>query len=244
MPMARRRAALGASRNDELFPHSMASSISAPSRILDLSRALRRLSDVRSWHRIPRLPTRFSLPLLRWFDPERRAHAWPSRLRLLPPVRLKPDVQNSRAGVRLNFQIPSHGRGVSTKAAKYRSVARLGFGFRRGRLVTPKPQGGNPRPRIFRLERDEAVVNRAWASTMTGAKRCCGGSARARIYRHRRRQCRGQQGFGRSRCRLRQADRAFAPGASYSPSTCRRRTRRDCAICSNPPRWTDLLAPK
>src|SRR6516165_6990428 len=25
---------------------------------------------------------------------------------------------------------------------------------------SPKPQGGNPRPRLFRLERDEAVINR------------------------------------------------------------------------------------
>jgi dihydroorotate dehydrogenase len=37
---------------------------------------------------------------------------------------------------------------------------RLGFGFVEVGTVTPKPQAGNPRPRIFRLERDEAVVNR------------------------------------------------------------------------------------
>jgi dihydroorotate dehydrogenase len=40
------------------------------------------------------------------------------------------------------------------------ALLRLGFGFVEIGTVTPRPQTGNPRPRIFRLERDEAVVNR------------------------------------------------------------------------------------
>jgi dihydroorotate dehydrogenase len=40
------------------------------------------------------------------------------------------------------------------------ALLRLGFGFVEIGSVTPKPQSGNPRPRLFRLERDEAVVNR------------------------------------------------------------------------------------
>jgi dihydroorotate dehydrogenase len=40
------------------------------------------------------------------------------------------------------------------------ALLRLGFGFVEVGTVTPKLQGGNPRPRIFRLERDEAVINR------------------------------------------------------------------------------------
>jgi dihydroorotate dehydrogenase len=40
------------------------------------------------------------------------------------------------------------------------ALLRLGFGFVEVGTVTPKPQVGNPRPRIFRLERDEAVINR------------------------------------------------------------------------------------
>jgi dihydroorotate dehydrogenase len=36
----------------------------------------------------------------------------------------------------------------------------LGFGFVETGTVTPRPQAGNPRPRIFRLGRDHAVVNR------------------------------------------------------------------------------------
>ena len=40
------------------------------------------------------------------------------------------------------------------------ALLRLGFGFVEIGTVTPKPQGGNPRPRLFRLQRDEAVINR------------------------------------------------------------------------------------
>jgi dihydroorotate dehydrogenase len=36
----------------------------------------------------------------------------------------------------------------------------LGFGFVEVGTVTPRPQGGNPKPRLFRLSEDEAVINR------------------------------------------------------------------------------------
>jgi dihydroorotate dehydrogenase len=37
---------------------------------------------------------------------------------------------------------------------------RLGFGFVETGTVTPRPQPGNPRPRLFRLDADQAVINR------------------------------------------------------------------------------------
>jgi dihydroorotate dehydrogenase len=40
------------------------------------------------------------------------------------------------------------------------AMLRLGFGFTEAGTVTPKPQPGNPRPRLFRLEEDLAVINR------------------------------------------------------------------------------------
>lgn len=40
------------------------------------------------------------------------------------------------------------------------ALLRLGFGFAEIGTVTPLPQPGNPKPRIFRLEADSAVVNR------------------------------------------------------------------------------------
>ena len=40
------------------------------------------------------------------------------------------------------------------------AILALGFGFTEVGTVTPLPQAGNPRPRLFRLTRDEAVINR------------------------------------------------------------------------------------
>jgi len=40
------------------------------------------------------------------------------------------------------------------------ALLRLGFGFVEVGTVTPQPQSGNPRPRVFRLPRDRAVINR------------------------------------------------------------------------------------
>ena len=36
----------------------------------------------------------------------------------------------------------------------------LGFGFAEVGSITPRPQAGNPKPRLFRLEEDRAVINR------------------------------------------------------------------------------------
>ncbi len=36
----------------------------------------------------------------------------------------------------------------------------LGFGFAEAGTITPRPQSGNPRPRLFRLKADRAVINR------------------------------------------------------------------------------------
>lgn len=40
------------------------------------------------------------------------------------------------------------------------ALAKLGFGFIEVGTVTPKPQKGNPKPRLFRLQQAEAVINR------------------------------------------------------------------------------------
>jgi dihydroorotate dehydrogenase len=104
----------------------------------------------------------FSLPLLRWFDPEDAHRMAIQGLRLLPPVRLRPDDQ--KLAVRafgLNFPNPiGMAAGFDKNAEAPDALLRLGFGFVEIGSVTPKPQIGNPRPRLFRLERDEAVINR------------------------------------------------------------------------------------
>jgi dihydroorotate dehydrogenase len=104
----------------------------------------------------------FSLPLLRWFDPEDAHRLAIQGLRLLPPVRLRPD--DAKLAVRafgLNFPNPiGMAAGFDKSAEAPDALLRLGFGFVEIGTVTPKPQAGNPRPRLFRLERDEAVINR------------------------------------------------------------------------------------
>jgi dihydroorotate dehydrogenase len=104
----------------------------------------------------------FSLPLLRWFDPEDAHRLAIQGLRLLPPVRPRPD--DSKLAVRafgLNFPNPiGMAAGFDKNAEVADAVLRLGFGFVEIGTVTPKPQAGNPRPRLFRLERDEAIINR------------------------------------------------------------------------------------
>tara|TARA_B100001115_G_scaffold184284_1_gene186071 strand:- start:467 stop:1507 length:1041 start_codon:yes stop_codon:yes gene_type:complete len=42
----------------------------------------------------------------------------------------------------------------------YRELYNYGFGFIEVGTVTPKPQAGNPKPRLFRLPADEALINR------------------------------------------------------------------------------------
>ena len=39
-------------------------------------------------------------------------------------------------------------------------MLRTGFGFVEAGTVTPRPQPGNPKPRLFRLTEDEAAINR------------------------------------------------------------------------------------
>src|SRR5665647_2114240 len=47
------------------------------------------------------------------------------------------------------------------KNAKYlKELMALGFGFVEIGTVTPLPQEGNPKPRLFRLPKDKAIINR------------------------------------------------------------------------------------
>ena len=50
--------------------------------------------------------------------------------------------------------------GYDKDAVAIKGLSALGFGHLEVGTVTPKPQSGNPRPRVFRLLEDEAVINR------------------------------------------------------------------------------------
>ena len=105
---------------------------------------------------------RFARPLLRAMDPE-DAHGLALRaLKLAPRPRAVPD--DDRLAVRafgLTFPNPL---GLAAGFDKHGEVPdallRVGFGFTEVGTVTPRPQSGNPRPRLFRLNADEAVINR------------------------------------------------------------------------------------
>jgi dihydroorotate dehydrogenase len=101
-------------------------------------------------------------PLLRWLDAE-DAHRLAIRALKIPPfVKLTPD--DGRLAVRafgLGFPNPiGMAAGFDKNAEVPDALLRLGFGFVEVGTVTPQPQAGNPRPRLFRLDRDEGVINR------------------------------------------------------------------------------------
>jgi dihydroorotate dehydrogenase len=50
--------------------------------------------------------------------------------------------------------------GLDKNAAHLDGLATLGFGFLEAGTVTPRPQPGNPRPRMFRIPRAQALINR------------------------------------------------------------------------------------
>src|SRR5215468_2770888 len=104
----------------------------------------------------------FSLPLLRWLDPEDAHRLAVHGLKFLPPIKPRPD--DPKLAVRafgLNFPNPvGMAAGFDKNAEVPDALLRLGFGFVEVGTVTPRPQSGNPRPRLFRLDRDQGVINR------------------------------------------------------------------------------------
>ncbi len=50
--------------------------------------------------------------------------------------------------------------GFDKHAEAYNALFSLGFGFVEVGSITPKPQPGNPKPRVFRLREDQGVINR------------------------------------------------------------------------------------
>ena len=104
---------------------------------------------------------RLARPLLRVLDPE-DAHALVMRALPLAPAWLAPDPPAlAIEAFGLKFPNPlGVAAGLDKDARVFVPLLRLGFGFAEVGTVTPRPQPGNPRPRLFRLEADEAVINR------------------------------------------------------------------------------------
>ena len=105
---------------------------------------------------------RLARPLLYALDPE-DAHRLAIRmLQLAPLPSARPDDRRLATRVfGLNFPNPiGIAAGFDKHAEIPDALIRSGFGFVEVGTVTPLPQSGNPRPRLFRLDTDHGVINR------------------------------------------------------------------------------------
>jgi dihydroorotate dehydrogenase len=101
-------------------------------------------------------------PLAFTLDAERAHRATIAALKLLParrPPAFPASLRSTVAG--LDFPTPvGLAAGFDKDAEVPAAMLGLGFGFVEVGTVTPRPQEGNPRPRLFRLVEDRAVINR------------------------------------------------------------------------------------
>jgi dihydroorotate dehydrogenase len=83
---------------------------------------------------------------------------------VLPLLRRRYGPRDAALRVRaLGLEFPSPlglAAGFDKDAEAYEALGAFGFGFVEIGTVTARPQPGNPRPRLFRLVRDRAIVNR------------------------------------------------------------------------------------
>jgi dihydroorotate dehydrogenase len=101
-------------------------------------------------------------PLAFALDAERAHRATIAALKLAPkrrPPEFAVSLRTTVAG--LEFPSPvGLAAGFDKDAEVPEQMLDLGFGFVEVGTITPRPQPGNPKPRLFRLRDDEAVINR------------------------------------------------------------------------------------
>jgi dihydroorotate dehydrogenase len=105
---------------------------------------------------------RFARPFMRTLDPENAHRLAVAALKMSPlPRRTGDDARLAVRAFGLNFSNPiGIAAGFDKHAEVPDALLRIGFGFVEVGTVTPLAQAGNPRPRLFRLNADEAVINR------------------------------------------------------------------------------------
>ncbi len=112
----------------------------------------------------------FIRPLFFCFDPEKIHHFTFSLIRFFHKIGFgsifrciykieNPKLERELFG--LKFPNPvGLAAGFDKDAKLYKELSNLGFGFIEIGTVTPKPQPGNDKPRLFRLKEDSAIINR------------------------------------------------------------------------------------
>jgi dihydroorotate dehydrogenase len=110
-------------------------------------------------------------PLLFCFDPEKVHHftfaliRFVSRIPLIPNLIRSLYIVNDKRLERnlfgLTFKNPiGLAAGFDKDAKLFNELSNFGFGFIEIGTLTPKPQAGNPKKRLFRLVEDSAIINR------------------------------------------------------------------------------------
>lgn len=113
----------------------------------------------------------FLKPILFSLDPERAHHLTTTLLQWTLKIPLVSHVFRARYAwnapklekkvMGLTFKNPiGLAAGFDKDGKHYGDMAALGFGFIEIGTVTPRPQPGNPKPRLFRLPADQALINR------------------------------------------------------------------------------------
>src|SRR5688572_2100575 len=106
---------------------------------------------------------RCALPLLQRLPPE-AAHAWGLRglhfvRHAWSPLPEYPAGQVEVCGLRFRNRV-GLAAGFDKNGEYVDALGALGFGHIEIGTVTPRPQAGNPRPRLFRLRSERALINR------------------------------------------------------------------------------------
>lgn len=110
-------------------------------------------------------------PILFCFDPENIHHFSFSAIRILSKFPFVKSIWRALYMVRhpslernlfgLTFKNPvGLAAGFDKDAKLYNELSNFGFGFIEIGTITPKPQKGNPKKRLFRLREDAAIINR------------------------------------------------------------------------------------
>src|SRR5580693_3829125 len=105
---------------------------------------------------------RLARPLLHALDPE-DAHGLAIKMLKFAPLPPAPRDDKRLALRVFGLNVPNPvgiAAGFDKNAEVPDALLRLGFGFVEVGTITPEPQPGNPRPRLFRLDADHGVINR------------------------------------------------------------------------------------
>ena len=103
-------------------------------------------------------------PILFRFDAEKAHHFTLNSLRTAEKLGLLPKVDShTRPTELMGLQLPNPvglAAGLDKNGECIDAFAALGFGFVEIGTVTPKPQPGNPQPRLFRVPEHQGIINR------------------------------------------------------------------------------------